>query len=88
MVASTQRAHPVAKSCSQPATTILLVEDEYSGHRVHHDNRGLTQRGLQLGAIDHLIKSHREPWRITARDLDQRQGRLHPDVTHSRQDFS
>jgi hypothetical protein len=88
MVASTQRAHPIAKSCSQPATAILLVEDdpaiaptyrfriEYDGHRVHHDDPGLIQRRLQLGAIHHLIKSHREPWRITARDLDQRQSRL------------
>jgi len=47
MVTLTQRADPVAKACSQPATTILLVEDdpaiahigrfrlEYDGHRVH-----------------------------------------------------
>jgi CheY-like chemotaxis protein len=127
MVASTQRAHRIAKSCSQPATTILLVEDdptiahmyrfwlEYYGHRVHlamtgaaalmlahqssadlvlldiglpamdglevlttlradrrtsslpvvilsnHDDPGLIQRGLQLGAIDYLIKSQVTP---------------------------
>lgn len=127
MAASTQTANPIAKSCSQPATTILLVEDdptiahmyrfrlEHDGHRVHlamtggaglmlarqssadlvlldiglpamdglevlatlradrrtsslpvvilsnYDDPSLIQRGLQLGAIDYLIKSQITP---------------------------
>jgi CheY-like chemotaxis protein len=127
MVALAQRADRIAKSCSQPGTTILLVEDdpaiahmyrfrlEHDGHRVHlamtgaaalmladrssadlvlldiglpdmdglqvlmalradrrtsslpvvilsnFDDPGLIQTGLELGAIDYLIKSQVTP---------------------------